>query len=62
MSKFKKTEHGSFYRIEKEGNGKFAERGDEVWVHSNGLTLDGKNSFLLMIISSLYHLRHLQAR
>ena len=45
LSKFKKTEHGSFYRIEKEGNGKFAERGDEVWVHSNGLTLDGKKFF-----------------
>lgn len=45
LSKFKKTEHGSFVRIEKEGNGKFAERGDEVWVHSHGFTLDGKKFF-----------------
>lgn len=45
LGKFKKNKHGVFIRIEKEGNGKFAERGDEVIMHSNGFTIEGKKFF-----------------
>lgn len=45
LGKFKKNKHGVFIRVEKEGNGKFAERGDEVIMHSNGYTIDGKKFF-----------------